>query len=170
MAGHNKWTQIKHQKGIADKKRGLIFSKVLKAVSVAARDEPNPQFNLRLRTLIEKAKDANVPQENINRAIQKTKEAESLEELVIEAYGPGGIALIIEAITDSRNRTVAEIKHLLTENEAKIAEPGSVRWAFEGDKPKFPQEAGEQDRIKIEKLIQKLNDRDDVQGIITNLK
>jgi len=170
MAGHNKWTQIKHQKGIADKKRGAVFSKILKAVSIAAREEPNPNFNPRLRTMIERAKEANVPQENINRAIQKTKETEVLEELVIEAYGPGGVALIINAITDSHNRTISEIKHILSGNEAKIANPGSVLWAFEEERPKFPQQASDEARIKIKKLVDELESREDVQKIITNLK
>ena len=130
MSGHNKWSQIKHQKSASDKKKSVVFSKVLNAITIAARDEANPQFNPRLRTLIEKAKENNIPQDNIERAIKKTKESDNLKEITVEAYGPGGSALIIDAITDNSNRTINELKFLLNENEAKMAEQGSVRWAF----------------------------------------
>lgn len=170
MSGHNKWSQIQHQKSVTDKKRGVLFSKILKAITIAARNETNPQFNPRLRSLIEKARENNVPQENIDRAIKKVSESKNLEEIIIEAYGPVSIAMIIECITDNHNRTISEIKHLLNENEAKMAEVGSVKWAFDGDKPKFPQEISNIDREKINQLIQKLEERDDVQKIITNLK
>src|SRR3989338_7322117 len=110
MAGHNKWKQIKVKKGVLDKKRSALFSKLLKAITVAARDEEKPEFNPRLKAVLERAKQANVPQENIERAIKKVRErAQNLEEILIEAYGPGGAAVIIEAITDNRNRTVQEI-------------------------------------------------------------
>ncbi len=181
MSGHNKWSQIQHQKSVTDKKRGVVFSKVLKAITIAARDETNPQFNPRLRSLIEKARENNVPQENIERAIKKVSESKNLEEIIIEAYGPAcnalhsmagrpaSIAMIIECITDNHNRTISEIKHLLNENEAKMAEVGSVKWAFNGDKPKFPQEISNEEKNKILKLIEVLNERDDVQRVITNL-
>lgn len=176
MAGHSKWAQIKHKKGAADKKRAQLFSKLLKAISAAAKSEPNPQFNPRLRSAIEKAKENNVPQENIERAISKAAGGESLEDLIIEAYGPAGIAMIITAITDNRNRTISEIKHLLSENEAKIANPGSVLWSFEQKPgtnewaPKFPQEIIPEDKGKIESLVSALEEHDDVQNVITNSK
>src|SRR3989344_3166194 len=121
MSGHSKWSQIKHKKGEADQKRGVAFSKLLNAISVAAKSEPNPDFNPRLRTAIEKAKEANVPKDNIERAINKAKEGDALEEILIEAYGPEGVAVIIEAITDNSNRTISEIKNILAKHEAKIA-------------------------------------------------
>ena len=193
MSGHNKWSQIKNQKSATDKKRGVLFSKILNAIAIAARAEsytPAPNGKLgegaspRLRSLIEKAKENNVPQENIERAIKKSSAEKELEELTIEAYGPGSIAMLIECITDNRNRTTNEIRHLLSENEAKMAEMGSVRWAFaapegraspsesgrDGYKPKFPQEASAADQEKIKNLIQKLEERDDVQRVVTNLK
>lgn len=170
MSGHNKWSQIQHRKSATDKKRSAIFSKLLNAISVAARNEQNPDFNPRLRSLVEKAKENNVPQENIQRVIKKTDEADQLEELIIEAYGPGSVALIIECITDNRNRTISEIKHLLNENGAKFAEQGSVRWAFDGDRPRFPQKISAEDQEKVSRLIQKLEERDDVQKIFTNRK
>ncbi len=170
MSGHNKWSQIKNQKGVTDKKRGAAFGKILKAISVAARTEPNPAFNPRLRSLLEKAKEVAVPKENIERALSKTVGDEALEELTIEAYGQGGIAIIIRAITDSRNRTISEIKHLLSKNNGKFAEQGSVLWAFDGDVPKFPQTLPEEDATAVRSLIEALEENDDVQSIVTNMK
>lgn len=167
MSGHNKWSQIKHQKGAVDKKRGLAFGKLAKAISVAARDEANPEFNPRLRALIEKAKQAAVPKDVIMRALE-TSSRKDLEDLTIEAYGPGGIAIIIDAITDSRNRTINELKHLIGANGGKFAEQGSVRWAFEGSTPKFTQEIGHDDAIAAEALMEKIEDHDDVQSVVTN--
>ncbi len=176
MAGHSKWAQIKHKKGAADKKRGQLFSKLLKAISAAAKAEPNPQFNPRLRSAIEKAKESNVPQENIERAISKASEEKNLEDLTVEAYGPGGVAMIITAITDNRNRTISEIKHLLGENGAKMANPGSVLWSFDQEPgtgnwvPKFPQEISEEIKEDINSLVSALEEHDDIQSVITNSK
>ncbi|MEK7077138.1 MAG: YebC/PmpR family DNA-binding transcriptional regulator, partial [Patescibacteria group bacterium] len=104
MAGHSHWKQIKVQKGAADQKRGRVFSKLLAAVSIAAKSEANPQFNPRLRAAVAKAKENQVPQENIDRAIKKASEKnENLEEIRMECYGPGGAAIIAEAITDNSN-------------------------------------------------------------------
>ena len=169
MSGHNKWSQIKNQKGVADKKRGAAFGKILKAISVAARTEPNPAANPRLRSLLEKAKETAVPKENIERAIAKTTGDDALEDLTIEAYGPGGIAIIIRAITDSRNRTVSEMKHLLSKNGGKFAEQGSVLWAFDGDMPKFPQKLSPEETAAAQALIDILEENDDAQSVVTNL-
>lgn len=168
MAGHNKWAQIKHQKATTDKKRGVIFSKLLKAISIAAREEKNPAFNPRLRTLVEKARDAAVPNETIERAIKKTQNAEALEELILEGYGPDGIAFLITIITDNRNRTINEIKHLLSNHGGKLAEQGSVRWAFDNEKPKFPQTISEENKQKIQRLIEALENHDDTHTVVTN--
>lgn len=168
MSGHNKWSQIKHQKGATDKKRGVIFSKIIKALSVAARDEPNPAFNPRLRNLLLKARESAVPSETIERAIKKTQDAEGLKELLLEAYGPGGVAFLIYTITDNRNRTIRELRRLLDEQGGKLAEQGSVRWAFDGDQPKFPQSVSIDDEEKIKKLSDILEAHNDVQKIITN--
>jgi YebC/PmpR family DNA-binding regulatory protein len=175
MSGHNKWTQIKRQKEAVDKKRALIFAKLLKAISVAARSEPNPDFNPKLRAAIEKAKENNVPQDNIERAIKKASEANNnLEELIIESYGPEGTAFLIEAATDNKNRTISEIKKILADNEAKFAEAGSVQWAFENIdnnwKAKFPIEISQNSKEKIQKLLDLLEDRDDVLKIFHNIK
>lgn len=173
MSGHSKWSQIKHKKGVADQKRGALFSKLLNAVAIAARNEPNPQFNPSLRAAVERAKENKVPLENIERAVKKALENKNLEELIIEAYGPDGAAILIEAITDSRNRTVSEIKKILNDHNAKFAEPGSVLWAFEktadGWQAKFKQKISENAKEKIEILIAELENRGDVQKIIINL-
>lgn len=172
MSGHNKWSQIKNQKGAADKKRGLLFSKLLKAIAIAAKGDPNPQFNPRLRSAIDQAKKANVPLDTIDRAVSKASEEKSLEDVVVEAYGPEGVALIIEGITDNTNRTIAEIKHLLTEHQAKIANPGSVLWSFEKKdgawQAKFPQAISDAAKAQVAELVEVLNDHDDVQLVTTN--
>jgi len=135
MSGHSHWSSIKHQKGAADQKRGKIFSKLSREISVAAKEKGgSPESNPSLRIAIEKAKKVNMPKENIERAIQKGTgelEGSKLESVVFEAYGPGGIALIIEGITDNKNRTFSEIKQALTQGNGKLANEGSVKWLFE---------------------------------------
>ena len=179
MSGHSHWAGIKHKKEITDQKRGKVFSKLLALISATAKSEPNPDFNPRLRTAVAKAREASVPQENIERAIRRTSELqENLEELVFEAYGPGGTAIMIKAISDNRNRTVQEIKTILKELGGKWAETGSVRWAFEpptggpeGEwKAKFPQEISEEDAKKLAALIAAIEENNDVQKVFTNAK
>lgn len=176
MSGHSHWKQIQHKKESQDKKKGQAFSKLLSLVAVAARGNPDPQFNPRLRTAIETARAANVPSDNIERAIARSSESKNLEELTIEAYGPEKSALIIECITDSRNRTISEIRHLLDEHHAKFADEGSVRWSFErttpGDpwKPKFTQAISEKGNEDLRTLIDALETRDDVQRVVTNIE
>ena len=135
MAGHSKWAQIKHKKAVVDARKGKLFSKLAKEISVAARlGGGDPSMNPRLRTVIEKAKEANMPQENIKRAILKgTGElpGTSYEEAVYEGYGPGGVAMLIEVLTDNKNRTVAEIRHLLNKHGGSLGEAGCVSWIFE---------------------------------------
>ena len=177
MSGHSHWAGIKHKKEITDQKRGKIFSKLLAAISAAAKTETNPDFNPRLRTAIDKAKAASVPQDNIERAIKKASEAGlNLEELLFEAYGPGGAAILIEAVSDSKNRTVQEIKLILKDHNGKWAETGSVRWAFEPNigsedenwKAKFPQDISENDKRSLIGLLESLEENDDVQNVYTN--
>lgn len=135
MSGHSHWAGIKHKKGLADAKRSQMFSKLAKELTIAAKEGggADPMANPRLRTVMEKAKEANMPSENVERAIKKAMGADAgqLEEVLIEAYGPGGIALLISAITDNRNRTIGEIKQLLQRNQGKMVEGGAVRWLFE---------------------------------------
>jgi len=134
MSGHSKWAQIKHKKGITDKKKGRLFSKLAREIMVASREGDNPETNFKLRLAIEKAKAANMPSENIQRAIDKGSgkiKGEELEQFVLEAYGPGGVALLIEVLTDNRNRAVAEIRGFLSKNNGRLAEAGAVSWLFE---------------------------------------
>ena len=135
MSGHSKWSSIKHKKGAADAKRGKIFSRLIKEVTVAARlGGGDPAGNPRLRTAIQAAKAENMPKDNIERAIKKgTGELEgaSYEEVNYEGYGPGGVALLIDCLTDNKNRTVADIKHLFDRHGGNLGEPGCVAWMFE---------------------------------------
>lgn len=172
MSGHSHWAGIKHKKEITDQKRAKIFSKLLTAISAAAKTEPNPDFNPRLRTAVATARSASVPADNIERAIKKASETKDLKELTFEAYGPGGSAILIEALSDNGNRTVQEIKTILKERGGKWAESGSVRWAFEAAagewKAKFPQDIPEEDKNKLSALLEALEDNDDVQAVYTN--
>ena len=135
MSGHSKWHTIKHKKGAADAKRGKIFTRIIKELTIAARNGGgDPESNPRLRTVIADAKSVNMPADNIRRAIRRGTGEEAgvtYEEVTYEGYGPGGAALIIEALTDNRNRTVGEIRHVLTKHGGKLGEPNSVIRKFE---------------------------------------
>lgn len=182
MSGHSKWAQIKRQKGATDAKKGQVFAKMAKAISVAARKGSDPASNFELRAIIEKAKAVNMPADNIKRAIEKGsgKNGETLLENVrYEAYGPGGIAIIVECVTDNTNRTTAEIKHLLLLSGGKWGETGSVTWAFErinpsadfpsgGWKPKQTVKTSEEDGQKLANLLEKLEDQEDAQEVFHN--
>jgi YebC/PmpR family DNA-binding regulatory protein len=134
MSGHSKWHSIKHKKGAIDAKRGRMFTKLIKEITIAARiGGGDPEGNPRLRKAVGDAKEVNMPADNIKRAIQKgTGELEGgqLEELQYEGYGPGGVALIVEVVTDNRNRTVSEIRHVFSKNGGNMGEAGSVAWMF----------------------------------------
>ncbi len=133
MSGHSKWSTIKRQKETTDKKRGKIFSKFAKAITIAAREGADPNTNFKLRLEIERAKQANMPKENIERAVEKAKGGAGegrLEEVVYEGYGPGGVAIIAEAATDNRNRTTAEIKNLFERAGGRLGGPGVVAYQF----------------------------------------
>ncbi len=135
MSGHSKWHSIKHKKGAADAKRGKMFTKLIKEISVAARvGGGNPDGNPRLRTAVQAAKAANMPLDNIKRAIMKgTGElpGQSYEAVAYEGYGPGGVAVIAETLTDNKNRTVAEIRHIFSKHGGNLGETGSVQWMFD---------------------------------------
>ncbi|MCE5312424.1 MAG: YebC/PmpR family DNA-binding transcriptional regulator [Nitrospiraceae bacterium] len=135
MSGHSKWSQIKHKKAHTDAKRGKAFTKIVKEIAVAARcGGGDPGGNPRLRTALEKAKEANMPSDNVKRAIMKgTGElpGAAYEEITYEGYGPGGAALLIQALTDNKNRTVSEVRHILSKNNGSMGEAGCVAWMFE---------------------------------------
>ncbi len=137
MSGHSKWHTIKHKKGALDAKRGKIFTKLIREMTIAARlGGGDPGANPRLRTAVDKAKAVNMPADNIKRAIQKGTgelEGSTYEELVLEGYGPGGVAVLVEGSTDNRNRTVSEIRHIFTKNGGNLGGAGSVSYLF---KPK----------------------------------
>ena len=135
MSGHSKWSSIKHKKGATDAKRGKVFSKLIKEITVAARlGGGDPDGNPRLRTAIAAAKAENMPKDNIERAIKKgTGELEgtTYEEANYEGYGPGGVAVLVNCLTDNKNRAVADVKHLFERNGGNLGEPGCVSWMFE---------------------------------------
>ncbi len=135
MSGHSKWSTIKHKKGAADAKRGRIFTKLIREITVAARiGGGDTESNPRLRTAVLAAKTANMPKDNIERAIKKgTGELEgtSYEEAVLEGYGPNGVAILVESLTDNRNRTVAEVRHIFSKYGRSMAEAGAVSWIFQ---------------------------------------
>ncbi len=135
MSGHSKWATIKHKKGALDAKRGKIFTRLIKEITIASRDGGgDPDGNPRLRTAIAAAKAENMPQDNIKRAIQRgTGELPgvSYEEITFEGYGPGGVAVIVEATTDNRNRAVSEIRHAFSKNGGNLGEPNSVKFMFQ---------------------------------------
>ena len=173
MSGHSKWSQIKHKKEATDKKRGALFSKLVHNIRVAAKDDPNPEFNPRMRTAILKAKSEGMPQENIERAIKNASEADELEDILIEAYGPEGSGIIIEGVTDNKNRTINELKSLFKDFEVKLAPQGSLLWSFErtddGYKPKFPIPVSEHAKEKINKLAEELREREDINEVYINI-
>jgi YebC/PmpR family DNA-binding regulatory protein len=136
LSGHSKWSSIKHKKGAADAKRGKLFSKLTRAIIVAAREGgPDPAGNLALQNAIEKARSYSMPKENIERAIGRGSGAEAdgahYETVVYEGYGPEGVAVLVEALTDNRNRASAEIRHAFSKHGGNLGEPGSVAWIFE---------------------------------------
>ena len=136
MSGHSHFSSIKHKKEITDQKRGKVFSKLARQISVVAKEKGgNPETNSMLRLAIEQAKKYNMPKDNIDRAIKKgtgeLKEELKLEEVIYEAYGPGGTAIIIEGITDNKNRTLGEIKQILAQYGGKLTKEGAIKWMFE---------------------------------------
>jgi YebC/PmpR family DNA-binding regulatory protein len=136
LSGHSKWSSIKHKKGAADAKRGKLFSKLTRAIIVAAREGgPDPSGNLALQNAIEKARSYSMPKDNIDRAIAKGSGADSdtstFETVVYEGYGPSGVAVIVETLTDNRNRTAGEVRHTFAKNDGNLGTSGAVLWLFE---------------------------------------
>tara|TARA_A100000164_G_C21887465_1_gene763546 strand:+ start:511 stop:1248 length:738 start_codon:yes stop_codon:yes gene_type:complete len=133
MAGHSKWANIKHRKARQDASRGKVWTKVIREITVAAKDGPDPNDNPRLRLALEKANSANMPKDTIKRAIEKgsgTGETGALEEIIFEGYGPGGVAILVETMTDNRNRTVSDIRHGFSKYGGNLGTDGSVAYLF----------------------------------------
>jgi YebC/PmpR family DNA-binding regulatory protein len=135
VSGHSKWATIKHKKGKTDAKRGKLFSKLSRAITVAAREGgPDPGMNIALANAVEKAKAESMPKDNIERAIQRGSgggEGEQYESIVYEGYGPAGVAVIVEVLTDNRNRSAAEVRNIFSKHGGSLAQPGAVAWVFE---------------------------------------
>lgn len=135
MSGHSKWSSIKHQKGVTDAKRGQLFTKLTREIIIAAREGGgNPEANFRLRLAVQKARDSNMPMDNIDRAVKKGSGelgGGGLADVMMEGYGPGGTAIMVQALTDNRNRTIQEIRSTFTRHGANLGESGSVAWIFD---------------------------------------
>jgi len=176
MSGHNKWSKIKNKKAVTDAQKSKIFSKLVRFITVESKKSKGDINSPNLRSAIEKAKEANVPNDNIERAIKKGTGGESgeMEQITYEAYGPGGCALMIEALTENRNKAAAEIKHILSKNGYELALPGSAAWAFEKQiannewLPKNTVPISEEDGIKLSNLIEELEENDEVQEVFCN--
>ena len=174
MGGHNKWSQIKRQKGATDAAKSNIWGKLSRRITIESKKAGGDVTLPALRAVIDKAKSVNMPKENIERAVAKgiTAEAGSLESITYETYGPGGVAILIDALTDSRNRTAQEIKHLLAESGLALVAPGSALWAFEktaeGYTPKTTVPLSADDAAKLDQILEKIGDNDDVEEIYTN--
>jgi len=135
LSGHSKWSSIKHKKAATDAKKGQLFTKLARDITMAARQgDPDPESNAGLRLAIQKAKQSNMPNDNIDRAVKKAvggNDGENLEEVTYEGYGPGGTAVIVQAVTDNRNRTVAEVRHAFSRGGGNMADSGAVAWQFD---------------------------------------
>ncbi|RJR12920.1 YebC/PmpR family DNA-binding transcriptional regulator [Candidatus Parcubacteria bacterium] len=174
MGGHNKWSQIKRQKGANDAARSRVFGKLARRITVESKKAHGDLNDASLRAIIEKARKENMPKENIERAIAKgtSADAGAMESVVYETYGPGGVAIVIEALTDSRNRTSQELKHLLSKNGLSLASPGSALWAFEktadGYAPKTTVPLTEEENEQLLRVLEEIDANDDVEEVYAN--
>lgn len=176
MSGHSKWATIKRKKGAEDAKRGKVFTKLIREIAVAAKNGGgDPAGNPRLRTAVEKARAANMPQDNVTRAIKKgTGELEGItyEEIVYEGYGPGGVALLFEVMTDNKNRTLAEIRNLLTKNGGNLGAAGCVAWDFEKKGTiRFDKKQVSEDQlmeVALEAGAEDIKDEEDTLDVVTD--
>jgi YebC/PmpR family DNA-binding regulatory protein len=174
MSGHNKWSKIKRKKEVGDAQKSRVFGKLARSITLESKKALGNLSAPGLRVAIEKARKVNMPSDNIDRAVEKGKSGSegSLERVLYEAYGPGGVALIIDGLTDSRNRTSAELRHLLTQNGGQLAEPGAASWAFsvtaEGYEPRTTVPISEEDGERLSLLVEKLEDHDDIQDVYVN--
>ena len=174
MSGHNKWSQIKNKKAATDAKKSKIFSKYARLITLESKKCTGDVNSATLRSVIEKAKKENMPSDNIERAVKKGKGGEGgeMETIIYEGYGPGGCGIIIEALTDNRNKAAAEIKHAFTKRGLVLGTPGSAGWNFdkttEGYIPKMTTPLEDDDLQKLENLVDELEDNDEVQNVYTS--
>jgi len=178
MSGHNKWSKIKNKKAVTDAAKSKIFSKMAKLIATASKEAGGDVTSPTLRAAIDKAKEYNMPADNIERAVKKGagSDAEAMEAITYEAYGPGGSALVIEALTTNRNKAAQEVKHILSKNGFELAKPGSASWAFVKNQethelePTATVPLSEEDGEKLESLIEELEDNEEVQNVYTNVE
>lgn len=174
MSGHNKWSKIKNKKAVTDAAKSKIFSKMAALIASASKQVNGDVSSPVLRAAIDKAREYNMPNDNIDRAVKKgtSAGAEAYEEITYEAYGPGGTALVIDALTTNRNKAAQEVKHILSEHGIALANPGSATWAFKKENgewsPTMTVPVGEEDSKKLEEIINELEENDEVQGVYTN--
>ena len=172
MSGHNKFSKIKHKKALTDAKKSKVYTKAAKIISVELKKANGDKNAANVQAAVRRAREADVPNENIERALRKTENSAVMESIMYEAYGPGGAALLIEALTENRNKAAGEVKHILSENGCALAAPGSASWAFtktaEGYMPNTMAPISEEDGAKLDILIEALEDNDEVQEIWTN--
>ncbi len=172
MAGHSKWAKLKHYKGKTDAQKAKLFGKLVRIIGVEIKKSKGDKTSPGVRAAVEKARAANMPNDNIERALSKSDGAE-LEQVLYEAYGPGGCALIIEGYTDSRNRTSQELKHLLSLHGGSLANPGAAMWAFQKNaegkyEPMVPVELSDEDAQKMAELSDALEEHDDVSEVYSS--
>lgn len=182
MAGHSKWNNIKNRKGAADEKRAKVFAQLSKQIRIAVKEgkSDNPQFNPTLRLALDKARAANMPKDKIQRALDRGMgrgaAGTTIQEVTYEAFGPGGIALLIMAVTDNLNRTSSEIRFALSRNGGSMAGPGSAKYMFqrtadgEGYETTMPMDVSDADGEALLTLIDALTEHDDVEEVFTNAK
>ena len=177
MSGHSKWSQIKRQKSVTDAVKSRIFSRYARLITLESKKAGGLLSSPGLSVAISRAKAANMPKENIERAIAKgvSKDSGNLEQVVYEAYGPGGVAILIDALTDNKNRTTQEVKHLLSQHGVELASPGAASWAFEktpdGYMPREPLiDVAAADEEPFTHILEALDEHDDVQRVFTNAR
>lgn len=173
MSGHNKWSKIKHKKAATDAQRSKIFSKHSSLITMESRNAGGDTNSPSLAAAIERAKKDSMPKDNIERAVAKGSGSEgaNLQEVMFEAYGPGGVAILITAVTDNNNRTNQEVKHVFTKAGLQLGSPGSAAWAFSKVEreyiPATPLELSDQDGEKLASLVEKIEELEDVQDVFT---
>jgi len=174
MSGHNKWSKIKHKKAASDTQKSKVFGKLARLIAVESKASGGDINSPSLRSAIEKAKKENMPSDNIDRAVKKGAGSDmtQMESVLYEAYGPGGCALVIDGLTDNKNRTSSEIKHILTKNGLSLAAQGSAVWAFKKINNEWTPETmvsiSSDDKQRLEKIMEEFEDNEDIQNVSTN--
>ncbi len=174
MSGHNKWSKVKNKKAVTDAKKGKIYTKMAKLIAVEVKKANGDVNSPGVKAVVARAREYDVPNDNIERALKKggDKNTAEMESIIYETYGPGGVAVMVEVLTDNRNKAAAEVKHIFSEHGSALAAPGSASWAFtkgpDGYVPNMLTPLSEEDRTKLDELIEALEDNDEVQEVFTN--